>query len=108
MDPNDATQGTSRDLRASQITSFLTQALAGGEETVVVLQEKACAAGLLAEGQSISDAKLFKSAKAALGIRSRRIGFGQGAIWVWILPAPCVPDVAAPVVRSVVVDGAPP
>jgi hypothetical protein len=105
MDPDDATRGTSRDLRASQIKSFLTEALAGGEQTVAGLPR---AVGLLVEGQSISDAKLFKSAKAALGIRSRRIGFGPGAIWVWILPAPRVPEVTAPVVRSVAVDGAPP
>ena len=69
MDQNSAMRGTSRDLRASQIKSLLTEALAGGEDTVVALQEKACAVGLLVEGQSISDAKLFKSAKAALGIR---------------------------------------
>jgi hypothetical protein len=60
MDKNGATRGTSRDLRASQIKTFLTEALAGGEETVVALQEKARAAGLLAEGQSITNSKLFK------------------------------------------------
>jgi hypothetical protein len=29
-----------------------------------------------------------------LGIRSRRIGFGPGAVWFWILPAPPAPQVA--------------
>jgi hypothetical protein len=47
MDKNAETPGNSRDLRASQIRSFLTEALAGGEETVVALQERARAAGLL-------------------------------------------------------------
>jgi hypothetical protein len=104
MDPNDATQGTSRDLRASQIRSFLTEALAGGAETVVALQERARAAGLLGEGQSIGDAKLFKTAKAALGIRSRRIGFGPGAIWFWILAVPPAPQVATTAKPSDVYD----
>jgi hypothetical protein len=97
MDKNAETPGNSRDLRASQIRSFLTEALAGGEETVVALQGRARAAGLLGEGQSISDAKLFKTAKAALGIRSRRIGFGPGAVWFWILPASPTPEVSTPV-----------
>jgi hypothetical protein len=97
MDQKGAMRGNSRDLRASQIESFLREALAGGKETVVALQEKARAVGLLVEGQSISDAKLFKSAKAALGIRSRRIGFGPGAVWFWILPASPTPEVTTPV-----------
>ena len=88
MNQNGVTRGTSRDLRASQIESFLTEALAAGEETVVALQDKARAVGLLDEGQSISDAKPFKSAKAALGIRSHRIGFGPGAIGVCLVPDP--------------------
>jgi hypothetical protein len=91
-------------LRASQIRSFLTEALAGGEETVAGLQERARAAGLLGEGQSISDAKLFKSAKAALGVRSRRVGFGRGAVWFWILPAPPPPEVATTAKPSDVYD----
>jgi hypothetical protein len=94
MEQNGAMRGNSRDLRASQVRSFLTEALAGGEETVVALQEKARAAGLLTEGQSITDSKPFKSAKASLGIRSRRIGFGPGAVWFWILPAPPALQVA--------------
>jgi hypothetical protein len=93
MDQNGATRGTSRDLRASQIASFLTQALGGGEETVVALQEKARAAGLLSERQSITNSKPFKLAKASLGIRSRRIGFGPGAVWFWVLPATPAPEV---------------
>jgi hypothetical protein len=69
MNQGGETRGTSRDLWSSQIEAFLTEALAGGEQTVVALQEKARAAGLLAEGQSITNAKLFKTTKTALGIR---------------------------------------
>jgi hypothetical protein len=101
MDQNGATRGTSRDLRASQIESFLREALAGGEQTVVALQEKARAAGLLGERKTISDSKSFRSAKAALGVRSRRIGFGRGAVWLWFLPAPASPEVTTPVTLPV-------
>ena len=70
-------------MRASQIESFLTQALAGGEQSVVALQERARAAGLLSERQSITDSKPFKSAKTRLGVQSKRVGFGPGATWFW-------------------------
>jgi hypothetical protein len=78
MDQNGAKRRNPRDLRASQIRTFLMEALAGGEETAIALQEKARAAGLLSEGRSITDSKPFKSAKIRLGIRSRRVGFGRG------------------------------
>ncbi len=97
MDENGAKRGTSRDLRASKIDGFLRQALAGGEMSVAGLEERAHAAGLLAESQSITDSKPFKSAKAALGIRSHRVGFGRGAVWFWSLPAPPASEVTTPV-----------
>jgi hypothetical protein len=101
MDQNDATRGTSRDLRASRIDGFLREALGGGEKTVVALQEMARAAGLLAERQTITDSKSFRSAKAALGVRSHRIGFGRGATWFWVLPAPPTPEGVTPVALPV-------
>jgi hypothetical protein len=108
MDRNDATRGVSRDLRASEIESFLKQALAGGEKTVIALQEKARAAGLLGERQTITDSKSFRSAKAALGVRSHRIGFGRGATWYWALPAPPASEGTTPVTVPVdVYDAAP-
>jgi hypothetical protein len=58
------------------VTKFLRGALAGDAVAVVELGTKARAAGLLAEGQSITIAKVFKRAKKSLGIRSRRPGFG--------------------------------
>jgi hypothetical protein len=101
MDQNGATRGTSRDLRASRIKSFLAEALVGGEATVVALQEKARAAGLLGERQTIADSKSFRSAKAALGVRSHGIGFGRGATWFWVLPAPPASEGATPVTPPV-------
>jgi hypothetical protein len=44
------------------------------------------AAGLLGEGQSITQDKVFRRAKRSLGIRSIRDGFGAGGRWAWELP----------------------
>jgi hypothetical protein len=44
------------------------------------------AAGLLDEGQRITNAKVFRRAKISLGIRSVRDGFGKGGGWFWELP----------------------
>ena len=101
MDQNGATRRTSRDLRGSRTKSFLTEALAGGETSVAALEERARAAGLLGEHQTITDLKTFRSAKAALGVRSHRIGFGRGAIWFWVLPAPPASEGATPVTLPV-------
>ena len=87
MDQNDATS-----LRASLTKSFLAEALAGGKMSVAALEERARAAGLVDEHQSISDLKPFKAAKRSMGIQSRRVGFGPGAVWFWTLPtSPSVP-----------------
>ena len=82
MDQNDATS-----LRASLTKSFLAEALAGGKMSVAALEERARAVGLVDEGRSITDSKPFKAAKRSMGIRSRRFGFGPGAVWFWVLPA---------------------
>jgi hypothetical protein len=88
MDQNGATRG----MRASQIEGFLREALAGGKMSVAELEERARAAGLVDERQCITDLKPFKSAKKSMGIRSRRVGFGPGAVWFWTLPtSPSVP-----------------
>ena len=51
MDQNGAIRGTSRDLRASQIKGFLTEALAGGEQTVVYVFGRP--SGLFIKGDSV-------------------------------------------------------
>jgi hypothetical protein len=73
----------------------------GDSLSPVALQEKARAAGLLGERQRITDSKSFRSAKAALGVPSHRIGFGSGATWFWALRAPPAPQVTTPVTLPV-------
>jgi hypothetical protein len=75
-----------RNVQASPVAAFLQSALAGGAVPVAELEEKARAAELIGERQTITDSKKFKAAKAALQIRSYRVGFGRGAVWFWALP----------------------
>jgi hypothetical protein len=68
------------------VTSFLRRALAARPMSVTDIDPKARATGLLAEGQSITTAKVFNRAKKSLGIRSVRTGFGARSQWRWRLP----------------------
>jgi hypothetical protein len=68
------------------IAKSLRDALAGNEVGVPKLEAMARTAGLLGENQRITHAKLFKTAKKTLGIRSRRSGFGARSHWLWQLP----------------------
>jgi hypothetical protein len=76
---------TNRPQAAGLVTEFLRDALAGGALGVPKLEVMARAAGLLSEGQSITHAKAFKTAKKSLSIRSVRNGFGDGGKWSWLL-----------------------
>ena len=77
-----------RNAPAQLVEAFLQYALAGGAIAVAVREEKARGAELIGEHQTITNSKVFKAAKAALHIQSRRFGFGPGAVWSWALPAP--------------------
>ena len=77
--------GRDRDV---DVVTFLQTALTVGAVDVSELEILARAAGLLGEGQRISQAKQFKRAKATLGIRSVRQGFGPRGAWAWVLPPP--------------------
>ena len=68
------------------VTEFLRDALAVKALGVLELEAKAQATGLLGEGQSITNMKVFKRAKKSLGITSRRTGFGARSQWLWQLP----------------------
>src|SRR6516162_5969992 len=72
--------------REAGVTDFLRKALADEALGVAKLDALARAAGLLGEHQHITQAKLFRRAKDALGIRSVREGFGKGGGWSWELP----------------------
>jgi hypothetical protein len=83
---------SSRGARPDLISGFLQSILAGGPVTVAVIEDEARAAGLLAPGQEVTGAKLFRRAKKSLGIRSKRVGFGAAGDWFWQLPVPpCLP-----------------
>jgi hypothetical protein len=86
------------------VAEFLRKALGSGPVVVSDLEAMAHAAGLLADGQLITHAKLFKQAKKSLGIRSVRSGFGSGGEWHWLLekhPAPPVTASSSVVVSRV-------
>ena len=72
--------------RESVATEFLRKALAGEALGVPKLDAMARAAGLIGERQRITNAKVFRRAKDALGIRSVRKGFGRNGGWAWELP----------------------
>ena len=72
--------------RHSEVTKFLRDALAVDALGVPKLEAMARSAGLLREGQRITQAKLFRRAKGSLRIRSIRDGFGAGGGWSWELP----------------------
>jgi hypothetical protein len=64
---------------------FLRKRLARGPVLVSELEVAARAVGLLGDGQRITGAKPFKTAKKSLGIRSVRSGFGSAGVWLWLL-----------------------
>jgi hypothetical protein len=69
-----------------EVTKFLRGALAADAIEVSKLEAMGRAAGLLGEGQHVTQAKVFRRAKTSLGIRSIRDGFGAGGGWTWELP----------------------
>jgi hypothetical protein len=73
--------------REAVATEFLRKALLGDALAVPKLEAMARRAGLLVEGQRITQAKLFRRAKRSLKIRSVRNGFGAGGRWAWELPS---------------------
>jgi hypothetical protein len=68
---------------------FLRDLLAAGAMPVLEIEQEARAAGLLGADSPISQNKAFRSARALLGITSRRTGGTAGSgKWVWELPQP--------------------
>ena len=70
---------------AGLVAGFLRQQLNSGPVVVADLEAVARTAGLLGEGQRITDAKAFKKGKKSVGVKSIRKGFGAGGEWAWAL-----------------------
>ena len=67
---------------------FLRLMLASGPVDVKIVEQEARGAGVLKEGQDISQSKAFRHARKKLGIVPRKLDFGGG--WVWALPTAAV------------------
>jgi hypothetical protein len=94
-----------RNTPAHLFEAFLRYTLAGGAVAVAEIEDRARGAELIGERQTVTDSKKFKTAKAALCIRSYRVGFGPGAVWFWALPVPPSSPIAASHDPSDVYDG---
>jgi hypothetical protein len=79
------------------VVAFLENVLADHGLCVPELEVMARAAGLLGQCQSITHAKVFKTAKKFLGIKSVRDGFGDGGEWLWRLEGRPASPVSKPV-----------
>jgi hypothetical protein len=77
-----------RAAKRTAAVSFLEDTLSAGRVPVRALESKARAAGLILNHQTITDAKVLKTAKKQLGIGSIREGFGSSGEWFWVLPSP--------------------
>ena len=86
-----------RRLSEALVTEFLRDALGVSALGVPELEARARAAGLLGERQRITHAKVFKTAKEFLGIRSVRRGFGDGGEWLWRLERQAASPISKPV-----------
>jgi hypothetical protein len=83
--------------RSTAVLAFLQNTLVSGRIAVSELTIAARAAGLVGDRQSVTTAKIFKSAKKALRIQSVRDGFAGNGQWFWVLPvqaAPVAPSLA--------------
>jgi hypothetical protein len=87
---------TDRRTAAAECAEWLHEVLADGPRAVAEIEAEARAAGLLGDDDPIAAAKPFRAARAMLGVRSRRDGFGSAGRWLWSLPDVAVPDAALP------------
>ena len=76
------------------VATFLLTVLADGPLPAREIEGMAAREGLLAAGKAIGDAKPFRSARQALGIKPFQQPGRKGAGWIWSLP--CQPPSATP------------
>src|ERR1700730_4643179 len=81
------------------VVAFLENVLADHGLCVPELEVMARAAGLLGQRQSITHAKVFKTAKKFLGIKSVRNGFGDRGEWLWQLERQPASPVSKPLAQ---------
>jgi len=68
------------------VVQFLRDILSGGPVDVLEVERQARAAALLEDDKRLSKSKAFRDARAELGIKSNRDGFGPGSRYVLELP----------------------
>jgi hypothetical protein len=68
------------------VTAFLLAVLADGPLRAREIERMAAREGLLADGKAIGDAKPFRSARQALGIKPFQQSGRKGGGWIWVLP----------------------
>jgi hypothetical protein len=68
------------------VTAFLLAVLADGPLPAREIERMAAREGLLADGKAIGDAKPFRSARQALGIKPFQQSGRKGGGWIWVLP----------------------
>jgi len=74
------------------VTEFLNEILANGPVDVLMVEQAARAATLLAADKPLRQNKAFRDARKQLGVIASREGFGPGAKYVLSLPGtPCAP-----------------
>jgi hypothetical protein len=87
----------SRDVAGGQtskedVAEFLNEILANGPVDVLMVEQAARAATLLAADKPLRQNKAFRDARKLLGVEASREGFGPGARYVLTLPGtPCAP-----------------
>jgi hypothetical protein len=71
----------------SDAIEFLRTLLSNGPVAVSEVEKEAVDVGLHQAGKPIGQSKPFRGARDALGVKTRKAGFGQKG-WVWALPDP--------------------
>jgi hypothetical protein len=87
--PGMGQDGASTEPKASgtaAAVALLRDALAQGPLDVKIIQRRAVDAGLLEENMPISKSKVFRSARAMLGVTSHQKPGRRAAGWIWSLP----------------------
>jgi hypothetical protein len=78
--------------RLAAVVAFLRGALAQGPLDVKEIERRAVKAGLLEENMPIGKSKVFRKARAMLGVTSHQKPGRRAGGWIWSLPDPATSD----------------